>query len=263
MSTNHRRQVISEALEHLDLGSKELETLLVLLESGRSTASELGKRLPKVSRTAVYDLLRSLQNRGLVSSVVEGETTYFTPEQIDHVVDRLEQEKRAVEEKQNALRSVADLYNQMRSGTAYQPGVRFFKGKEGIRAVHREVQNARKELLAIGDLSAVMRAFPGVHAEDNLKDFQVFGIQRRGLLAHNKEGEFYLQVAAPSKVNRVKWLPENVTVNTDTLIWEGHVAIIDYTDPINAVVIDNPTIHKTFVQWFEMMWGASGEEIKP
>ena len=45
-------------------------------------------------------------------------------------------------------------------------------------------------------------------------------------------------------------------------MWEGHVAIIDYSSQLSAVVIDNPTIYDTFVAWFEMMWGTNESMAK-
>ena len=261
MSTILRQQNLKKALLELELSSKEIEVLLALLEQGKASAGHLARILPKISRTSIYDQLHFLEQKGLISSVEEDKKTIYLPEHLGHVIDNLEKNKRALEEKQNALRSVIDIYDQFRAGTAYRPNVRTFKGKEGINAVHREIQDSRKELLAIGDLSAVMRAFPGVRVEDNLQDFQTHKISRKSLLVRNPEGELYLKISLPSEFNHFKWLPKNTSINTDTLIWEGHAAIIDYNEPVNAVVIDNPTIYDTFVSWFEMMWNI-GIEIK-
>ncbi|HLC70351.1 MAG TPA: helix-turn-helix domain-containing protein [Patescibacteria group bacterium] len=262
MSTEVRQQELKHALEELDLSSKEVDVLLALLQAGRASASDLSNRLPTVSRTSIYDQLRSLEQKGLLSTTVEKKTTLYQPEHLGHMIDKLEQDKQVLEQKQNSLRSVTDTYEQMRSGTAYYPCVRTFKGKQGIRAVHRELQNARKELCAIGDLSAVIRAFPNVRTEDNLKDFQTHNIPRKSLMVHNTAGEQYLKVAPPSDSNHVRWLPKDTTVNTDTLMWDGHIAIIDYTEPANTIVIDNPTVYDTFVDWFEMLWNTGKDVIQ-
>ena len=42
----------------------------------------------------------------------------------------------------------------------------------------------------------------------------------------------------------------------------GHVAIIDYSSQLSAIVIDNPTIYNTFVAWFEMIWNTGNNVIK-
>lgn len=262
MSTDTRRQKLEGVLKELNLSAKEIKVFLTLLKIGRASPSDLAHSLSDISRTSIYDQLRSLEKKGIVSSTVSEKTTLYQPEHLGQVIDGLEQEKRAIEQKQNTLRAVTDLFEQMRSGTAYRPGVRMFKGKQGIRAVHRELQDTRKELRAIGDLSAVLRVFPDVRQEDNLKDLQTHKIPRWGLMVHNTGGEQYLKVAPPSDYNHVRWLPKESVVNTDTLMWDGHVAIIDYTEPINAIVIDNPTIYETFVDWFEMLWNTGKDVIK-
>lgn len=259
MSTKSRQQELVEALKGFDLSNKEIKVLLALLESGRAKAAHLANMVENISRTSVYDQLKALERKGLVSALVEGRSVFYQPENLAHAIDSLEDEKRVILDKQNSLRSVADLYEQLKTGTAYKPGVRTFRGKQGIRAVHRELQDARQELRAIGDLAAVLRAFPETRLEDNLKDFQTHKIPRWSLMVKNREAEEYLKVAPAGQFHTVKWLPKDAAVNTDTLLWKGHTAIIDYTMPMNAVVIDNPTIYETFLGWFKILWSKSEE----
>ncbi len=257
MSTEDRQKKITDILNKLNLSSKEIEVLLALLKNGRSSASDISYLIMNITRTSIYDQLYSLEKKGFISTVIEKRKKLYQPENLEHIVESLEQDKREIEQKQKALRSVSDIYEQMKSGTAYRPSVRTFKGKNGILAVHRELQDARKKLYAIGDLAAVMRIFPDVQIEDNLKDFQTYKILRKSLMVHNTSGEKYLKVAPQTNFHKIRWLPKGTTVNTDTLIWDGHVAIIDYIEPINAVVIDNPTIYDTFNDWFELIWKSS------
>src|SRR3989339_1740266 len=228
---------------------------------GKATASEIAKQALDIPRSSIYDLLQSLQHHGFVSSFTKNEKMYFQVEHIEHVIDILEQEKRALTTQQNAFRSVADMFNQMKTGTAYKPGVRFFEGKKGILAVHREIINARKTLYLIGDLAAVIHTFPHAAVEDNFAEFKTNKIVRKAMMIPNAAGKQYLRNAGLNEYHHVKWLPQAMKLDTDTLIWEGHVAIIDYTQQLNAVVIDNPTIYATFVTWFEMMWHSIPKEV--
>lgn len=255
MSTNSRRQEIQEALEKINVSQRDSEVFFALLEYGISTAAEIGKRLPSIPRTSIYDIIKTLQQQGLVSTFAKGKQTYFQVENIEHTVDILEAQKREITEKQNTIRSIADLFAQMKTGTTYQPATRFFEGKSGILAIHREIQNARLETRTLVDISSVYRVFPRIVSEDNLKDFQTFQVPKKDLMVKSREAERYLKVAPISEFHQVKWLPLNVHFKTDTLIWGGHVAIIDYKDHLSGIIMDNPTIADTFVAWFEMMWG--------
>lgn len=261
MSTDSRRQKIQEVLEMLNITGRESEVFFALLEGGINTPATIAKQLRHIPRTSIYDILKTLQQAGLISSFVHGDDLFYQVENIEHVADVLEAQKRELTEKQSAVRAVADLFGQIKSGTAYQPGNRFFEGKRGILAIHRELQNARQETRTIVDIASVYKIFPHMLFEDNLKDFQTFKIMKKDLMVKSPEAERYLKVAPVAPFHQVKWLSSTVTFQTDTLIWPGHVAIIDYSQQLSGVVIDNPTIAETFVAWFEMMWGALPEKL--
>src|SRR3989338_2722555 len=151
MSTNNRQQKIKEALALFNITGRESAVFLELLEHGVSTAASLAKRLPSIPRTSIYDIIKTLQNQGLVSSFERNEEIHYQVENIEHVADSIEAQKRELTEKQNTLRSVADLLQQMKVGTAYEPGIRHFEGKQGVLAILRELQNARQETRTIVD----------------------------------------------------------------------------------------------------------------
>lgn len=262
MSTNNRQQKIAKALEILGIVGREQTVFFTLLEQGAVNAATLAKQLKSIPRTSIYDILKNLQQQGLISSYTENEQTFYQIEKIEHIIDSIEEQKRELTEKQNSIRSVSDLFKQIKAGTAYKPGTRFFDGKKGILAIHRELQDARAETRTIVDIASVSKIFPRMFIEDNLKDFQTYNILKKDLMIKSEEAEKYLKAAPITAFHQVKWLPPDVQFATDTLMWDGHVAIIDYTEPVNAVVIDNPTIYETFVAWFEMMWNTGKDVIK-
>lgn len=107
-----------------------------------------------------------------------------------------------------------------------------------------------------------MEIFVSKKLKDTLKDFQIYKIMKKDLMLKNPEAEKYLRIAKTGEFHKVKWLPEGTVLQTDTLIWEGHTAIIDYTENLSGVVIDNPTIADTFSVWFDLIWNSISEEIK-
>lgn len=266
MSTNNRLNNIElraqKALENLELSPREIEVFLGLLKAGGNTAADIAKRHRNIPRTSIYDVLTSLQNRGLVSTNTQQDKVYFQAEGIEHIADTLENKKREIDEQQKELRSAADLFNQLKLGSAYKPSVRFFEGKQGIIAIQREIQNAKKPTYTIVDMAAIANKFPSFVLQDNLREFSQFKIPKWDLMIKSEPAFQYLKVAPISETHKVKWLPETVKFHTDTLIWDGHVAILDYEGGPSGVIIDNPAIYKTFLAWFNMMWESTKEEVK-
>lgn len=257
MSTIFRQQnKIKEVLKRLKLNEKETVVFLFLLEKGAATASQIAKSCKSITRTSVYDIAKNLQNMGLITSVEQNNKIYFQIGDTDHIVDLLENKKRELSNTQNLLRETADIFKQIKSGSVYRPSVRFFEGRDGIFAIHRELQNACKETKTIVNIAAVSKEFPMMFYEDNLKDFQTYKIVKKDLMLKNPEAEKYLKIAPITEFHKIKWLPENTELQTDTLIWEGHTAIIDYTENLSGVVIDNPTISNTFSVWFDLIWNS-------
>ncbi|MBI2437032.1 MAG: hypothetical protein HYV41_04820 [Candidatus Magasanikbacteria bacterium] len=254
MSTKFRQQEIEHVLKELPLDEREMVVFLAILGLGKVSASEIAKKVSDIPRTSVYDVLASLKKHALVSTVIESGTALYQIAGIEHMIDNLEEQKREIADKQNKLRSVADMFTQLKSGNIHQSQVRFFEGKRGILAVHREIQNARMETRTFVDIEAVSKTLPRIFFEDNLQDFQTYKILKRDLMVHSREAERYLRIAPITEFHQVKWLPSTMQFETDTLVWGGHVAILDYSSPLSAVIIDNPIIAKTFVAWFEMMW---------
>lgn len=261
-SISRQQNKIKEALKKLELNEKEIAIFLFLLEKDSATASQIAKALKSITRTYVYDIMKNLQNRGIITSVEQSNKTYFQIGNTEHIIDSLENKKQELTDTQNLLRETADIFKQIKLGSVYKPNVRFFEGREGMFAIHRELQNARKETKTIVNIAAVSKEFPMMFYADNLKDFRTYKIMKKDLMVKNMEAEKYLKIAPLTEFHKVKWLPEGTELQTDTLIWEGHTAIIDYTENLSGVVIDNPTIANTFSVWFNLIWNSISEEVK-
>ena len=243
-------------------GERKTEAFLVILRSGKITAADVAKKLMHIPRASTYDVLDSLQRIGIVSVFEEGGKKYFQVENVENTLTQWQHKRNDIETKENALRSLATTINQLKAGVQYRPSTRFFEGKNGILTILREIQDARKETRTIVDIAAVSKTFPYIFAEDNLSNFKKYKVVKKDLIIKSREAERYLQVAPLTQYHTVKWLPAHVTFHTDTLMWDGHVAIIDYSTHLSGVIIDNPSIYETFHAWFEMMWAGLPEMKK-
>ena len=65
-----------ELLAEIGLTERESKVYLALLELGSTTTGPLVKK-SEVPNSKVYEILESLQNKGLVSWITKGKTKYF------------------------------------------------------------------------------------------------------------------------------------------------------------------------------------------
>lgn len=266
MSTDDRQQnnlnQPNILLKELGLDDRQAEVYIEVMRSGKLSPSQIAQKHRSIPRSSIYDILGTLQSQGFVSTVQESGKLYYQAQGIEHVIDVLDEEKRKVEVKQRKLRSAADVFIQIQTGSTYRPAVRHFEGKNGFVAMQREISNVRSPMRTLVDLAAVAKTFPSSIFQDNLKDLFLNKVEKHDLMIKNHEAETYLKAAPPTAFHRIKWLPTEVKFQTDTLIWEGHVAIMDYSGSPSGVIIDNPAIYQTFMAWFNMMWNTIQDEVK-
>src|SRR3990167_2605454 len=101
---DNRRQKISNTIKLLGITERESDIFFLLLEHGAMSAADLAKHIQNIPRTSIYDVLKTLQIHGLVSSFVRDERTSYQVENIEHIVDILESQRREIADKQNKAR---------------------------------------------------------------------------------------------------------------------------------------------------------------
>src|SRR5260221_323616 len=150
-------------LKQFGLSDKEGALYVALLELGQADVADIASRAG-IKRSTAYVLLDALQSKGFVSLRGESSRQY----QAEDPRKILAYEKTKVSQFEKALPGMLGLA----ASSEHKPGIRFFTGKDGIKAVYEEslLQPSGSEMLAIGNAEAVER---------ELEDFQNWYIKRR------------------------------------------------------------------------------------
>jgi HTH-type transcriptional regulator, sugar sensing transcriptional regulator len=126
----------SGILRKIGLNDKEAVIYLALLENGPLTISGIAKA-SNLHRPAIYQLLPTLEKRGLVSISIKGKLKYYaaeSPEKLKILVGNLNETLQA------ALPDLEAIYN----STGSRPVVKFFIGKDGIKNVFLDLVTSLK-----------------------------------------------------------------------------------------------------------------------
>ena len=102
-----RPERLASEFEELGLGPAEARVIVALLQLGSAKSAQLAKA-SKVPRTGIYQLIESLQEKGLVLRVPAGGAALWTTPGRDKILDRLHTNAVAAERErveQHALRS--------------------------------------------------------------------------------------------------------------------------------------------------------------
>jgi|SRR3989344_3070210 len=233
------------------LDEQRAEIYLACLSLSEATAKELAQKL-NIGRTAVYDNLRVLEERGYIKTVFSGKRKIFIPLHPKELYKKFEGLKLQLKD---LLPDFLSLYAV--EGT--KPFVQIFTGKYAAREVYEDIlATTKKEYVYFSpqDLTYIMvdknyikkwigrRIKNGIHSRSlRIKPREVPGIEWLGA------GEKYLR--------QVRYLPEYVDLKSSVYIYENNIGVISTAHEDSAFIIHSTDLSFSLRQIFEFMWGIA------
>jgi sugar-specific transcriptional regulator TrmB len=128
--------ILSLELRKLGLKEREAKIYLAGLELGATSIQNLAEKAG-VTRPTAYEIVRTLQEKGLFREAQQGKKRYFLAQSPERILSMLRLQKRELEEKEREfIRIIAAL----ESKYAFKDGgVQIFKGKEGLRVLQEQI----------------------------------------------------------------------------------------------------------------------------
>ncbi len=253
------KQIIT-FLKQLDLSNTEIKIYIKLLSSGPLTVSELAEKI-KMNRTAIYSYINSLKNTGLLSHS-KGISSKFSacpPEQLYELVDyKLNKIKRIQD---NLPTMVNEMYKILPKNTTKPVNeIKYHKGILGVRQIYRDVLNSNL-LRTYVDYDAIMHSLPENDTLFTEKFKTNTSLKLYELVQDNRStrsGNYnFIKLNKADPRFKYKILPAEIKLEaTDTIIYDGKVAIININDrnDLSGVVITNQEYYKNSVQLFDLLW---------
>ncbi|MFH1583295.1 MAG: helix-turn-helix domain-containing protein [Candidatus Falkowbacteria bacterium] len=238
----------------LGLSDKEVVVYLSLLEHGASSVRNLAT-LTNLNRGTTYDILKKLQEVGLISFFHKNTKQNFVaedPERILKLLSEREQDLKKAEEK------IKDLIPELRSlqeKGGGKPTTKFYEGKTGVKFILDDVLLSIKKQTdknyyvysAAGVREDVYSAYPDFNKK-RIKN----GIKANTISLSDGGGTYGL--------DERKWLPSTssgrVDMMTYILVYADKCAFISrssHNNPV-GVIIENKMIYETQKTLFLQMW---------
>ncbi len=238
-------------MKKLGLSDKEIKVYLKLLEHGALSVRGLSQ-LSEMNRGTTYDILKKLQEAGLVSYYHQAKKQKFTAEDAGRLL-RLAQarEQELKETKDGLARLIPELKSLQDKGGG--PTARFYEGKTGVRFI-------LEDLLATVGKEREYCVYSATHASEDINaaypDFTPARIKK-------KIGVKAISLApggATHGLDERRWLGTNDKSATYILIYAGKCAFISRGAggaPV-GVIIENEMIYETQKIIFLRLWGLLG-----
>lgn len=231
-----------KTLEFSGLTSNESLVYLTLLQIGPSMAGRISKK-SEINRTSTYDVLDSLFKKGLITYTIRSNKKWFEcidPETLLELVKEREEDVR------NLLPALQKIYKKPDE----KHGVTLYYGTRGVKSVFQMILREAKEVAVMdseGQLIEKMPAFAKyVKKQLNKRKIKVLYLIRKLKKGNN-----------PSKYTEVRFIEKKTASEAVFNIYNDKIVIFIWTDPPEAVVIQNKAAADSIMDYFYMIWSKA------
>ena len=244
-------------LKKLGLSDKEVKVYLKLLEYGAISVRSLAE-LTGLNRGTTYDILKKLQEMGLVSFYHSDTKQRFVaedPEKLLKIVHDQEAELRNTGEK---IKEAIPELKSLQDKGGNKPVTKLYEGKNGIRMILDDVLESMNSFR-----ESEYFIYSATNASDDInKAYPEFTKQRikRGI---NVRAISLAKGGGTYGLDERRWLGTNEESATFIVIYADKCAFISRDGVGNpvGVIIENPVIYETQMVIFKQLWSMLGDNI--
>ena len=249
---------LREILIKSGFSENESVVFIALLQLGKGTVTQITRKAG-LNRTTGYDILDSLTAKGLVSVSGKEPKQEYLAESPDKIIDLLESK---IKESTINLYEIKKVIPELKSihNVAGRPKVRFYEGKEGLKAVYEDTLNSSESLIAYANFEDMHKALPDYFPSYYLRRAQK-GLNIRGIVPlteealerqkHNKE-ESREMIFVPS--DKYHFSPE-------IDIYDNKIMVASWKEKL-GIIIESAEIADAMKKIFELAWIGAQIESK-
>lgn len=250
--------MLHRKLVDLGLSEKEAKVYISALQLGASPVQKIAQKA-NVNRATTYTNIDALMKMGLMSSYKEGKKCFFysePPEKIVYILIKKQQE--LLERKERELELVIPQLKALQVRLHSTPVVRYFDGREGVKALVKDVFQSAKEneeFRIIYPMKYVMDMFD----EETLKELRDFrkkhNITSRVIISSD-------DVQERESADIIRISPSELPINCDIACYGDQLRLISLKEPLTGIAIRDPHIAESFKAVFDLLWKNLKENKK-
>ena len=239
---------IQKTLTELGLTDTETRVYLSMLELGADSVQNIAKGA-KISRTAAYEIIKALQAKGLASTFEKGKKTFFSAEDPDKLGDYFRNRVDRMKVQLGSLDRLLPELRVLKGGDAAR--VRFYTGKEGVRALFRDVGTVKaKEILEVTNADIAYNYL----TEDLVQD-----LRKMEEFKHLHVKSLYQgSVHNPNPNAELREMNgEFGAVEGNIWIYGERIAFVNLLGEIEVVIIENKVFSQVLKAIFHAAWAGA------
>ena len=231
-----------QELQEVGLNENEAKVYLQVLKDQGETASTIAKRA-KINRTTVYLELNNLIEKGLVSYLIKNKKRFFQAVEPEKLIDILDEKKQKITKIIPQLKGLHKTINPFK--------IEILEGKEGVKTLYQQIIKESKEACAFGVTGEAFEIlkFEFPHLAKKAKENNL----KLKYLANTNAEKKLKQL--PKGFVQIKYLPQEITSNVTTIIFNNKIAIQSLEkENIFVTIITDKQLSQGYKNYFEYMW---------
>ncbi len=235
-------EVIRE-LKEIGLEDNEIKVYLSCLSLGSAKVNEISKK-SRLIRTTTYGILKSLIEKGLVSTVLKDNVSYFqatSPKQIIEMLD----------EKKKKIISVLPRLEKMQETISSNHKVQLFEGKEGLKTIFNDYISKPNQTVKIVGCMSKWIDFFGIwtdiyYRKKKERRIKVLTLQDEKERVYSKDKRI-----ANSEFRYLK----NLDIDSECFIYQDKIAFVSFEEEnLKGVIIQDKEMNKLQSLLFDNLW---------
>ena len=230
-----------EQLEKAGLSPNESKCYLSLLKLGSASANEISRH-SGVHRVSVYDALRGLREKGLVSQILKSNKLLFEAGNPENILETIKEKESELEDAKKVIPELLIDFNMIKE----KQEIHSFKAIAGIKTVLQEMLKSKTEILDFG-------------AEYKIKEFLPYYYP--GWDKERIKNKIRMRIIAniklkPTKIplTKIKYVPSEFNSSVSTYIFNNKVALIMWVENPLAIIIEHKDVYDSYKNYFEYLW---------
>ncbi|MDD5192802.1 MAG: helix-turn-helix domain-containing protein [Candidatus Nanoarchaeia archaeon] len=231
---------LTKLLQDLGLEEKECKVYLALLQLGETTATKISEKT-NLDRTLIYQLTNKLIEKGLVSYIIKNNVKYFSSANPKKLLQDLK-------EKELKLQEVMPELINLTKAKEEETRVEIFRGKEGLKAVLKDLIRTKKDYVAFGEEGRFQQVLP-IDIHQFLNQIVKNNIHEKVLVREDLRG-----IVVSSKNSEFRYLPKEYLSPVTIAVYGNKVANFIWTSPYYAILTENKEIANSLRSQFNALW---------
>ena len=234
-------------LQNLGLNEKESKVYLATLSLGKTTIQMIAKAA-EIKRTTAYNVVDSLQQKGLITVEIDGFKKKFVAENPERLEKMIDDSRNDLHKSLPELQSLYNLGGE-------ESVIKYYEGREALKSVYldniRDIK-PHQEYMVISNAEKLFNIY-GDWFEKFVSDRGKLNINIRMILESNQWSREYSKFEKNYN-HKIRFLPKETRLTTILVITPQRALIHQLNQPIMGIVIENRSAIEMHQQLFEVLW---------